>query len=55
MPSPYRDYGKRRYGIVALLLAEIRGFSLLKSVQTGSEAYKSSYSIETGAYFLWGL
>jgi len=47
--------GKRRYGFVALLLAEIRGFSHLKSVQTGSGAYKASYSMDTGAYFLWGL
>jgi len=39
MPSPYSDYVKRRYGFVALLLAEIIGFSLLKSVQTDSGAY----------------
>jgi hypothetical protein len=55
MPSSYRDYGKRRYGFVSLLLAEIRVFSLFKSAQTGSAAYKASYSMETGTYFQWKL
>jgi hypothetical protein len=55
MPSTYRDFGKGRYGFVALLLAEIRGVTLLKSVQTGAGAYKASHFMENGAYFLWGL
>ena len=54
MHSPYRDYGKRRYGFVAPLLAELREFSLLKSVQTGSAAYKASTPWKPGPVYCGG-
>jgi hypothetical protein len=52
--SLHRDYGKSWYGFVALLLAEIRGFFLLQSIQTSSTACKASYSMKTSPISCWG-
>jgi len=37
------------------VLARACGFSLFQNVQTSSGAYKSSYSVYTGGFFLGGI